>query len=143
MKPSWASVVVPLALPLLFLTGCLETSDAPPAGDLVQKAGSSTTPIGCLSGLTGALSMAVRDLHFRRNCSRDAETGKFNWAYIHGDKLQEGDPVDTVEKCIDRLATALNDNIPYLEISLNERCSKRVKMFNGEKLVWAFDYRGR
>jgi hypothetical protein len=92
--------------------------------------------------MTSALAMIVRDLHFRRNCSRDPESGLFNWSYIRGAQLNEGTPVDTIEKCIDRLATHLNDNVPYLEIGLNERCGKKVKMFNGDKLMWAFDYRG-
>ena len=87
--------------------------------------------------------MAIHDLHFRKNCSRDSETGKFNWSYIRGEDMNEGDPVDTFEKCADNLATHLNDHVPYLEISLTERCGKRVKMFNGDKVVWAFDYRGR
>src|SRR5579859_442639 len=142
MRPSWASVRFSLALLFVFSIGCTQT-EAPPQGDLVQKAGSSVTAAGCLSGMTSALALAVHDLHFRKTCLRDPETGKFTWSYIHGDQLNEGDTVDTVEKCIDSLSTHLNDHVPYLEISLNERCGKRVKMFNGEKLVWAFDYHGR
>jgi hypothetical protein len=92
--------------------------------------------------MTNALSMAVHDLHFRRICARDPESGLFAWSYIKGDQLNEGGGFDTPENCVDKMATHLNDHIPYLEISLTERCSKHVKMFNGEKVVWAFDYRG-
>jgi len=136
MRISWASVLLPLAL------GCTPSSDQAPSGDLVQKAGSSTTASGCLAGMVGALALAVRDLHFRGNCIKNSETGQFSWTYIHKDQVYTGDEKDTVEKCIDNLATHLNDHVPFLEISLTERCGKRVKMFNGEKLVWAFDYRG-
>src|SRR5262245_19455758 len=127
---------------LLALMGCTQSSEPPPQGELVQKVGSSVTPAGCLSGMVSALAMAVRDLHFRGNCIKDSESDEYKWTYIYKEKLESGS-ASTVEKCADGLATHLNDHIPYLEISLIERCGKRVKMFNGEKLIWAFDYKGR
>jgi hypothetical protein len=131
-------------LALLALLGaCDSTSDPGPAGEPISKAGSSVTNVGCLAGMANAMSMVVHELHFRTHCSRN-DDGKFVWAYMFKEKYNtnEESPADTVEKCIDELATHLNDHIPYMEISLTERCAKRVKMFNGDRLVWAFDYRG-
>jgi hypothetical protein len=141
MKPQWVSVLLPLALPFLFTLGCTKSNDGvPPPAEKVEKAGSSATPSGCLSGLSSALAIAIRDLHVRTSCTRNGESGKFNWSYIYRSALTEGETYDTVEKCIDGLATHMNDHIPYLEISLTERCAKKIKMYNGERVVWAFEY---
>src|ERR1051326_5924337 len=128
---------------LALLCACDDSSEPPPSTETISKAGSSVTNVGCLQGMMSALSMAVRDLHFRTHCAR-TEDGQYAWSYMFREKFysNEDSPAATVDKCIDELATHLNDHIPYMEISLTERCGKRVKMFNGDRLVWAFDYKG-
>jgi hypothetical protein len=134
-------VSAPLALLFLLPLGCTKTNDgSPPPAEKVEKAGNSVTAAGCISGMSGALSLAVHDLHMRTLCSRDSETGKFNWSYMYRESMHEGSSYDTFEKCVDQLATHLNDHIPYLEISLTERCAKTVKIFNNDRVVWAFEY---
>jgi len=136
-----ARLAVLLALPFLFTLGCTKSNDGvPPPAEKVEKAGSAATPAGCLAGLSSSLAMAIRDLHVRSQCVRGSDSGKYNWSYFYREELNEGDGYDTVEKCLDGLATHLNDHIPYLQISLTERCGKKIKMFNGERLVWAFEY---
>jgi hypothetical protein len=125
-------------------SGC-ESDYEGPRPDAIQKAGSGSSATACASSMANALTLVVTGLHFRSPCLRNADGAGFVWSYIFKEKMSSNadSPSESVEKCIDEMVTYMNDHVADLDIGLNERCNKKVKMFNGEKLVWAFEYRGR
>ncbi len=129
-----------MAVLSLFGSACTN-KPVEPRGHPVGKAGSATTPQGCLGSLVNSVTMTVRDMHFRSACQRDSNSGVYIWAFVFRGEVYTGSQSE-YEKCIDRLATALNDNVPHMDIGFNERCTKKVKIQATERYMWAYEYAG-
>jgi hypothetical protein len=125
---------------LLSLMAC-KNRPVEPRGPSQVKSGSSSTASGCVAGLVNSLTMTVRNLHFRTACLRHSGTGQYVFAYQFRDEAFT-DESGSLEGCIDKLASSLNANVPYMDIPLADRCSRRIKVFSSERLLWAYEYSG-
>jgi hypothetical protein len=126
---------------LSFLGAGCKGKPIEPRGPTVRKAGSATTPSGCLAGFINSVTLSVRGIHFRNSCQKHSGTGEYVWTYMFRDDAYTGDAI-SLEGCMDTLATSLNDNVPFMDIGLNDRCTKRVKVYSTERYMWAYEYSG-
>jgi hypothetical protein len=128
-------------LSLLGVTAGCKNRPVEPKGPSQIRSGAATTAAGCLGGLVNSLTMTVKNLHFRTTCQRNASTSEFSFAYQFRDDTFTGES-GSLEGCIDKLASSLNTNIPYMDIPLADRCTRRIKVYSSERLLWAYEYSG-
>jgi hypothetical protein len=90
----------------------------------IQQSDSSTTAFGCVVSLLKSLNRAIPGLYFKSSCLQEPGTDRYVWEFLYKNVLFSDDSETSLEFCASALGTALNFNIPVIDISINYRCQR-------------------